>query len=478
MCRNTPGSAGVTVQPCDLRLAGGQVLLPALGLTEADVLVADGKIAGFCRPSAAVQAREVVAIHGLTLLPGAIDAHVHLGHGRDITVPREPEDATRESSGAAAGGVTTFLPYFMSVEPYERIFEPLVTLTAAGSLVDFGVHFVVCTEEQLDAVPTYVETLGVPSFKFFMNFRGEEGKYLNIPGNDDGYLFRLLERLAQAGGMLCPHPENIELVWALKARAQAMDASPLGAWYESRPPVVEAEALQRVAYLGRLADVPVYSVHTSSADALEVAVAQRSRNARIYIETCPHYLTHDVDSRLGELGKVNPPLRTASDREALWEALRAGVIDTVASDHVARPKDAKAGGIWKASAGFPGMETLLPILISEGYGKRGIPLQRLIDTVSTNPARIFGLYPRKGSLAIGSDADFAVVDLGATYTVEAKDVHSAAGYSLYEGWTVSCRVVHTLVRGTFVKRDGQVQQAAGHGRYCPRRLGGAAAGEA
>jgi dihydroorotase-like cyclic amidohydrolase len=244
-------------------------------------------------------------------------------------------------------------------------------------------------------------------------------------------------------------------------------------WYECAPPFVEAEALQRAAYLSKMTGTAFFAVHVSSAESLKAVAEQRKSNSQIYIETCPHYLTHDVDSEIGDLGKVNPPLRMPGDREALWEALREGTIDVVGSDHVPRIKAAKGGGIWKGSAGFPGTETLLPILISEGHVKRRIPLERIMAAVSANPARIMGLSPRKGTLSVGSDADFVMVDLNDRYRMELKDIHSGAGYSIYEGWEVLCRVVHTIVRGEFVKRDGVVQAMEGHGTYFPRHRCGA-----
>lgn len=439
------------------------MLLDGTGLADADVLVAGGRVAGFCSREARVDAREVVDVTGLVVLPGAIDAHVHLG--QDITVPKEPEDVAAETRSAAAGGVTTFLVYLMSAAPYESLFAEVKALMEAHAAVDFGFHFCISTEEQLAAVERYVRELGVSSFKFFMNFRGDEGKYLNLPANDDGFLFELLRRLARCGGMLCPHPENIELIWRLRREAPAAEGrGPLELWYDSRPPVAEAEAVQRAAYLARAAGAPIYAVHVSSAEALDAALLQR-RRWPVFIETCPHYLTHDVYAEVGELGKVNPPLRQPADREALWRAVAEGLVDTVGSDHVPRHKSKKAGGIWKASAGFPGMETLLPVMISEGCHKRGIALERIVRLMTKNPARLFGLYPRKGAVAVGADADFAIVDLHKEQRIEAGGLHSAAGYSIYEGWTVRCTVVHTVVRGRFVKRDGQLVDAAGYGRY-------------
>jgi dihydropyrimidinase len=197
----------------------------------------------------------------------------------------------------------------------------------------------------------------------------------------------------------------------------------------------------------------------------------------VFLETCPHYLTHDVASELGPVAKVNPPLRTEADREELWRAVADGRIDVVGSDHVPRHRSAKSGDIWKASAGFPGLETLLPVLISEGFHRRGIPLARIADLVTRAPARTFGLWPRKGAIAIGADADFAIVDLDGRQTVRAESQSSAAGYTIYEGWELRGAVEHTLVRGRFVMRDRELVGEGG-GRYQPRERSGAAALEA
>ena len=456
----------------DLRLAGGEVLLPGVGLSEVDVLVRDGRIAVLCEPGAIADAAEVVDVRGLTVLPGAIDAHVHLG--KDITYPRDDEDTVLETAAAAAGGVTSLLAYLMTPEPYDDVYPGVIKRMEATSQIDFGFHFCIVTEDQLRRIPGYAKELGVSSFKFFMNFRGDEGKYLGLPGNDDGFLYDVMRAAAASGTMIDPHAENIEIVWRLRQEAAGSDKPPLRVWNDIRPSFVEAEAEQRAAYLAGVTGASMYAVHVSSQRALEVLVDARRRHPHVYLETCPHYLTHDVDSDLGLRGKVNPPLREAEDREALWEALRDGIIDVVGSDHVPRHHSKKTGDIWKASAGFPGLQTLLPVLLSEGHLRRGIPLERVVDTVTARPARLFGLYPRKGMVSIGADADFAVVDMHAPMVVDAASQASAAGYSIYEGWQLQCSVVHTIVRGDFALRDGQLLPGA-RGRFIHRPNSGAAA---
>lgn len=455
-------------------IANGRVLLPDGSLTPLDIAVADGRITALLEPGTRWSADETVDAAGKVVLPGVIDVHLHLGHGADISRPREKEDAASESGAAAAGGVTTMIPYFYAAEPFENgILDDVIAITEAGSRIDFGYHLVIATEEQLAGVPTYVADYGVPSFKLFMNNRKGEGKRLGLPDIDDGFLYRLAAAAKDAGGMVCPHPENIEIAMALRDRIMRDDPDGKGglaAWNATRPPFVEADAIQRAALVTQAVDGTLYLVHTSSKAALDAATRMRDLGIDIVIETCPHYLTHSVEWAGGSLGKVNPPLREQADCDALWEAVADGRVDTLATDHVHRHKDSKLADIWKASPGMPGMETLLPIMLSEGYHRRGIGLAQLSQMLSANPARRMGLRD-KGTIAIGKDADFAIVDLDAEWTVSEADVFSNAGYSIYDGWTLKGRVDTTIVRGRTVFVGGKLQDAAvGTGRYIKRAL--------
>lgn len=457
--------------PADLALRGGTAFLPGLGLQAADILITGGKISAIAS-SGAGDAVDQVDVTGLTILPGAIDAHIHLGHGMDIARPRAPEDAMSETAAAAVGGVTTFISYVMSPEPYGPIFDELCQITQSGARIDFGFHFVIATEEHLAELPELIAR-GSPSAKLFMNIRGNEGARLGLPGTDDGFLFRLLEALATHKGLLCPHPENIEVAWILRDRVTAADPEGKGGlatWNATRPPFVEADALSRATYFARLTGTPVHAVHTSSGEALDAALRQRAAGSDVCIETCLHYLTHDTTSAIGAVGKVNPPLRAPADPEALWAAIGRGDIDTIATDHIHRPITCKDGGIWKAQPGFPGLDAFLPVLLTYGHNKRGLPLEKLIPLVSENPARRMGLHD-KGALRAGADADIAVVDLNADWIVGKEHIRSDAGYSIYEGERMQARVVHTLSRGRFVLRDGTLDDAAiGNGRFVRRHL--------
>lgn len=439
---------------CDVVVRGGKIV--ALG---------DASISG---PS------ERIDLAGLAVLPGVIDPHLHLGHGMDISRPRAPADAAQETAAAALGGVTCFIPYLMSADPYESIFEEVRAVTEAGSRIDFGYHFVISTEGQLAGVPDYAARFGVPSFKIFMNNRGGEGARLGLPDIDDGYLFRLCEAAAAANGVVCPHPETIEIAWVLREREKARDpegAGGLRTWNASRPDFVEADAVMRAAHLARVAGSRIHIVHTSSEAALEAGVTQRRAGARISIETCPHYLTHDEDWGHGNIGKINPPLRSRKDCDALWRGIVDGHVDIIGTDHIHRDVASKAGSVWTASPGCPGLETMLPVMLTEGHHRRGVGLSRIAALTAGNAAAAMGLSGRKGAVAVGLDADFAIVDLDAEWTLDASCLRSSAGYSIYEGARFRGRTVHTVLRGEFIMRDRELDDAAiGKGRYLPRNF--------
>ncbi len=454
----------------DLRLSGGTVVLAGTGAQRADLLVRDGRIAAIVEPGAPGEARETLDVSGRHVLPGVVDAHVHLG--ADITTPRTPEDVRPETAAAAAGGVTTLVAYLMSAAPYDEVAPPARAAMEADSLVDFGFHYCIGTGEQLDAIPRYVAEHGVSSFKFFMNFRTDEGQRLGLPGNDDGFLLELLEAAAAHGAIVNPHAENADLI-KLLARRGALDGegNDLQRWDRSRPDYVEAEALERIGFLSMLAKADVHAVHVTNAMSLHVLRDVRAHQPRISIETCPHYLTLDTDSEIGVLGKVNPPLRPPSDREALWAAIADGTIDTIGSDHVPRHGRFKEGGLAKASPGFPGMQQLLPLVLTEGHVRRGIALERLVDLVATRPAQVFGLGDRKGAIRPGADADLVVVDLDAPGVITAETELAGAGFTPWQGAEVGVRVERTIVRGQTVFAEGAVADEA-IGQYLPRHRSG------
>jgi dihydropyrimidinase len=443
-------------------IINGTVVSPD-GAVARDIVIEDGVIADVVAPGTVTAGAddEVIDAAGLHVFPGIVEPHAHIGLGA-------PTDWETESSSAARGGVTTVFNYVMGSASY---FEQVPAEHAAAgpnTHVDYALHIVPATQQHLEEFDDYVRELGVTSFKFFMSFRGDEGKYLGIPGSDDGYMYEYLRKVAaHPGAVANVHAENIEVVWKLRKEVQDSGADGLPAFNASRPDFTEAEALARAAFFGRVTKAPVYIVHTSAKMTLEEAAVARGRggDAPLYMETCAHYLTHTEDSELGVLAKANPPLRSSADRDALWAALADGSIQTVGSDHSGRHRSKKAGTVWQAANGLPGIGNQLTVLLSEGHHKRGLPLERIVELVCANPARIFGVYPQKGVIAAGADADFALIDLDEVRTVTPTTFGGAAEYNVYEGWDMKGWPVATILRGEYSYRDGEVVSAPGTGQY-------------
>lgn len=450
----------------EVLISGGTLVIPGRGTLDADLLLRNGRIVGpIERGSSRENAERIIDAHGLHVMPGVVDPHVHIGLGAGL------DDWQTETASAAIGGVTTVISFLMAGNSYIPLIEEALAAARQLAFIDFAFHLVPCAPVHLEEFDRYVREFGVTSFKYFTSFRGDEGSYLGVTGTDDGFLFEFLEHAAAFNGVVASiHPENIEVVWLLRARLKAAGRNDLSAWNESRPDSVEAECTFRALYYGRDRGCPIYLVHVSSLAAINEIRAWKARFpiGDVYVETCPQYLTHTSSMPIGSLGKVNPPLREDADREALWIAIADGTVDTIGSDHVPRRREKKSGSIWTASAGFPGTATILPVLLSEGHHARGITLQRIAEMTSANPARTFGIYPRKGSLMAGADADLTLVDLNLEQRATADVLHSYADYSLYEDRILRGWPVMTLVRGEVVMEDRRLVGKPGHGLYLHR----------
>ena len=441
---------------------GGWVVLEGQGLQEVDLALRDGKIVGILEPGESAEAEEIIDAGGLVVLPGVVDAHVHFGMGSS-------DDWVTESRAAVHGGVTCVLNYVMDARSYLEVGPEEREVAERESVIDFGTHFILMNDQHLAEVPRYIKELGVASFKYFSNFKGNEGAYLGVTGTDNGFFYDLTRVVAQyPEAVLAVHTENIEVVWRLAASLKAAGRDGLAAWNESRPDFVEAHDMFTAFLFAEQTGCRTYIPHLSSALGLRTYREHLARGGRSWVETCPHYLTHTLGSELGTLVKVNPPVREQKDADALWQAVADGSVAVVASDHNSRKRVKKEGTIWSASAGFPGVTTLLPVLLSECHHKRGIPLERVAELVSTNPARIFGLYPKKGSISVGADADLTLVDLDREQVVDSSSFGSHADYSIYDGWRLRGWPVTAVVRGRVVMHEGEVLVPGGYGRYIPR----------
>ncbi len=451
-------------------IRNGDVVLPYVGVMPLDIAIADGKIAALVPRGAPLDGDEDIDATGMTIFPGVIDPHVHQ------EVSTSPDAWLTETRSAAIGGVTTLLDFQIRKKPFSESFEQDKATAEVSSYIDFGFQFIMTLEEQLEEIDRCAREFGAPTFKMLMSFKGQEGAYLGAEGTDDGFLFELMEKAAkQPNGMVSLHTENIEVVWRLRDRLMKAGRNDLAAFTESRPPFVEAEDIHKAIHYGYVTGCPVHIVHTTSKEGLEAVTHARRQypGVKVTVETCPQYLTQTVDSSAGILARINPPVKYQEDVDALWDGIFSGEVDTIGTDHCSRNLAAKLGdsegtNVWKAQSSFPGLGTMLPLLLSEGHHKRGLPLQRIAELTSANAAKLYGMWPRKGNIQVGFDADLTMVDLNKTQTVTPDLIGSHCEWNLWDGWDVRGWPVRTIVRGKTIMQDGEMTCAPGHGRYLHR----------
>ncbi|RLG47525.1 MAG: hypothetical protein DRO06_02700, partial [Thermoproteota archaeon] len=361
----------------------------------------------------------------------------------------------------ACGGVTTLVDMPLVLTTLTDLARRKIEAGERDSVVDFSLHAgMMEREEHLEEVEALAE-MGVRSFKAFTTapFRATYE-----------YIGRLLARAGSVGGRVTVHAEDHDVVeeGVRKIRGEGRK-DPL-AHHESRPPEAEAVAVARLISLVERVGGHLHVAHMNTAYGVALVNEAKARGLRVTAETCLHYLvyTKEAARERGPYLKMTPPLRTRGDVEALWRGVEAGVVDAVATDHAPGTREEKEVGwedIWEAWGGIPGVEELLPLTVSEGL-RRGIPLERLCWVLSEGPARAFGLYPRKGALLPGSDADLVLLERREV-TIRADALHYKVGWSAYEGLRSSVWPSATYVRGTLVAREGEVLARPGHGRFVP-----------
>ena len=436
-----------------------------------DILILDGQIHAISEHIDAPDA-EIIDAAGKVVLPGAVDIHTHMD--LDVGIARVIDDFYTGTVAAACGGTTTIVDHMAfgpaGCSPWRQVRE-YHRLADGNAAVDYGFHGVLqhVNDAALDDMADIARQEGITSFKVYMTYDHRL---------DDLALMKVLERANREGILIAAHCENHGIVTHFRERFVA-EGKIQAKWHPaSRPPEAEAEAVNRLLYLARAAgDAPVYVVHLSSRLGLEeIRRARAAGQKHLGAETCPQYLLLDealyADPAEGLKAIMAPPLRRAEDREALWAALSMGELDTVATDHCpftfAAQKQQGAGDFTKCPSGAPGVEERLMLLYSEGVVKGRITLPQLVRYACANPARVAGLYPRKGTLAPGADADLVILDPEAQWTLTTGRMHGNADYTCYEDMEITGAVERVLLRGRTIAHNGAFTGRRGDGQYLRR----------
>jgi dihydropyrimidinase len=453
-------------------LISGGTVLSATGTADADVLVTGEKIAAVFPWGSGASADQLIDAAGMYVLPGGIDAHTHMEMPFGGTFSADTfETGTR---AAAWGGTTTIIDFAVQAKGTSLLatLDKWHAKADGNCAVDYGFHMIVsdvndATLKEMDACVD----AGVNSFKMFMAYPG-------VFYATDGEILLAMQRAARAGALVMMHAENGIAIDELVAQAIAAGRTDPVQHGLTRPPELEGEATSRAIALAKVTDCPLYIVHLSAAHALTAVAAARDAGQNVFAETCPQYLYLSLDdlARPGFEGAkyvASPPLRTRDHQAALWRGLRTNDLSVVSTDHCPfcfkEQKELGLGDFSKIPNGIPGVEHRMDLL-HQGVVAGEISLPRWVEITSTTPARMFGLYPRKGTIQPGADADIVIYDPAARQTISVRTHHMNVDYSAYEGMEITGQVVTTLSRGKVVVDAGSWSGTPGHGSFLSRGL--------
>lgn len=446
-----------------LILKGGLCVIPYKGLFPFDVEIRHGKIFSMGENLSATDAT-TLSLKGKYVIPGILDPHVHLGIYADFN-----REIVTETRSALLNGITTLGLYIFSQDSYLSILDETIRRIERDSFCDVFIHLAILNRRQLEEIPLYFSRYGITSFKTWMC--GIPGL---IPDAEDDFLMDLMEGVASLGkgATLNVHAENHRIVTRATERLKKTDpmGRSLSLWEQSHPGFAEAEAIQRAAALSAETGTRIYFVHLSSKQAIRVAGELRRNRKNLFFETTSPYLTLCLEQDLDLLYKMSPPIRKKEDQDALWGGLREGVLDTIGTDHtpMTRAEKRAAPHLWDIPPGYPAVGTHLPSLLNEA-GKRTFPLTRLIEKMTAEPAKIFGLYPMKGTILPGSDADLVIMDPLLEKNVSPENAASRSDYALHEGKTWTGWPVAVVKSGKWITpASHKGTLTGGKGRYVRR----------
>jgi dihydropyrimidinase len=427
-------------------------------MIKADVGIKGEKITSIKPGLPREEAGRVIDATGKYVMPGVIDVHVH---------PVYEDDMGGLSFTAAYGGTTTLI-HFAYAKPGMKLVDTIKKYKEDGfrnSYLDFGIHGALFDPpSQIEEIPKTFN-LGVTSFKMFMTYA--KLKWMT----DDYHLTSAMDLIAECGGLAMVHAENGLVTDYLEDRSLKKKEDQKKVFLKTRPDYLEAEAIFRALSIAAVTHCPLYIVHLSTAKGVGPIRQAKAEGQIVYAETAPQYLTlTDAElQRLGPLAKIGPPLRTEKDRLALWEAIQKGIIDVVASDHAPKAKK-KEDPFFEAPYGSPQAETMFTITYDEGVNTGRIGPCKLVQLFSENPAKIFGLYPKKGTIQKGSDADLVIFDPNYVHTIQHKTQHSGAPYTLYEGRRCLGKPILTMQRGKILIEGGEMKGKPGEGRFLATKI--------
>ncbi len=435
-------------------------LVSETDIIDGELYVKDGKVAAVTAPGANMEADAVVDAAGKYVLPGMIDPHLHGGHGTP-----ERETFTTSSMAAAAGGITTALEQPLSV-PSTVTVEAFLDKKASADeqfVVDFALWGGL-VPGHLDEMEDCAK-LGAGAFKSFMC------RCSNYPSTNDGLIIEGLKKLVKFGGLSAVHAENDTLIQELVDKFTAEGRTDAQAFIDSHPPYSEEEAVLRYIYLAQqVPGAKAHVVHCSVPNGVRAIYEAKSKGLDITVETCPQYLGLNEEDllRLGGVCKCDPPVRPQAMVDDLWNCILEGKVDMIASDHsphhITR-KAVAADNFPYASEGVTGIQTMLPVVLTEGVAKRGLPMTEVVRLMAGNTARRFGLYGRKGALAPGFDADFVMIDMDKEWVCHAEDMHYLNKHTPFDGRTFVGAIEEVWVRGTCVCKNNEIQVQPGFGQF-------------
>ncbi|MBP1713146.1 MAG: amidohydrolase family protein [Deltaproteobacteria bacterium] len=450
----------------DLVIKNGILVTPQ-GRIRGGLTISGGKITAVGSDGSLPKARQEVDAQGFMILPGLIDPHVHLGQDKE---EKFRDQCRSESISAALGGITTMITtarFGNALEPRLPTYRKAKEIGRNSSFIDFKFNAFMTNQKHLQEIEGLMEE-GVCSYKLMMAYTREEAKQIGLEGIDWGFAYRLFEIVAKLGppALAQIHCEEPEIIHTLRQRLIASGRQDIAAWTESRPSICEAMQLYDAGLLAQELGTPLYIVHISAKESVDALQYFRCQGVQIYGETCTHYLVMDRNPACGILAKVNPPLRDVPDQNRIWKGLAEGTLDTIGSDHVPYMRvDKETGGIWKAMPGFGAMGATLSLLVSEGVHKGRLTWEQLVKLTSENAAKIYRIYPQKGALSPGSDADLVIVVPSREWVLSAENLMSRSDFTIYEGKKVKGRAVKTFVRGRLIAENGHLAADKPSGEY-------------